>query len=103
MYTRFCWRRKSARGIDASPIVLSNTARSLSAILRSCDGARSLSAIEELTRKALTLYEQFLFLPGEVVQVITRYHAYQTCVDHGCTALSQLYCPDTARASDEDQ
>ena len=55
-YTRFWWRRKSARGIDASPILLSNT-----------DGGRDCpSAIEEWTREVLTLYDQCLFLPGEV-------------------------------------
>ena len=70
-YTRFWWRRKSARGIDASPILLSNT-----------DGGRDCpSAIEEWTREVLTLYDQCLFLPGEVARVM-RHHLYQTCLDH---------------------
>ena len=87
-YTRFWWRRKSARGIDASPILLSNT-----------DGGRDCpSAIEEWTREVLTLYDQCLFLPGEVARVM-RHHLYQTRLDHGCTALSQLQ--QVMRVSDQ--
>ena len=65
-YTRFWWRRKSARGMDASPILLSNT-----------DGCRDCpSAIEKWTQEVLTLYNQCLFLTGEVARVM-RHHLYQ--------------------------
>ena len=45
--------------------------------------------IEELALEVLALYDQCLFLPGEVAQVM-RHHLFQTCLDHYCTALSQL-------------
>ena len=78
-YTRIWWRRKSARGIDASPVLLNST-----------DGCRECpSAVEEWTREVLILYDQYLFLPGEVSRV-THWHLHQTCLDHGCAALSQL-------------
>ena len=56
--------------------------RCLSVLLNSTDDGRECpSAIEEWTREVFTLYDQCLFLPGEV---------HQTCLDHGCAALSQL-------------
>ena len=78
-YTRFWWRRNSAREIDASPVLVASTEGGLD-----CP-----SAIEEWTQEVLTLYEQYLFLPGKVGQII-RHHLYQACLDHGLTALSQL-------------
>ena len=82
-YTRFWWRRKSARGIDPSPVLIA-----------SIDGVRDRpSAIEEWTREVLNLYEQCLFLSGEVAQIMP-HHLNQTCLDHSCSsccsALSQL-------------
>ena len=78
-FTRFWWRRKSAREIDASPVLVAST-----------NGGRDCpSALEEWTHELLTLYEQCLFLAGEVAQIM-RHHLYQTCLDLGCTAQSQL-------------
>ena len=72
-YTRFWWCRKSARGIDASPVLVAST-----------DGGWACpAAIEEWTLEVLTLYEQCLFLPGEVAQIMP-HHLYQTYLDHGC-------------------
>ena len=54
-YNRFWWRRESAHGIDAWPVLVAST-----------DGGRDrLSAIEEWTREVLTLYDQCLFPPGD--------------------------------------
>ena len=55
--------------------------------------------IEELALEVLALYDQCLFLPGEVAQVM-RHHLFQTCLDHYCTALSQLQ--QVMRVSDHD-
>ena len=61
-YTRFWWRRKSAHGINASPILLSITN----------GGWDCPTAIEEWTREVLTLYNQCLLLPGESVWTLWR-------------------------------
>ena len=60
---------KLARGIDASPVLVA-----------SIEGLDCLSAIEECqwTQEVITpsLYEQCLFLPGEVAQIML-HHLYQ--------------------------
>ena len=78
-YTRFWCRRKSARGLDASPILSAND-----------DGGRECpSVIKVWTREVLTVYKQCLFLPGEVSQIM-KHHLYQPFLDHGCVSPSQL-------------
>ena len=72
--TRFLWLKKSGRGINASSILLSHTYAVGSS--RDCP-----SVIEEWIWEVLILYDQLLFLPGEVEQVM-RHHLYQTCLDH---------------------
>ena len=62
----------------------------LTVLVASTDGGKDCqSAIEEWTLKVLALYEQCLFVPEGVAQIM-QHHLYQTCLDHGCTALSQL-------------
>ena len=78
-YTRFWWHRKSARGIDASPVLVASTE----------GGWDFPSAIEEWTLELLTLSEQCLFRPGEVAQLML-HHLYQACLYHGCTAQLQV-------------
>ena len=78
-YTRFWCRRKSALGLDASPILSAND-----------DGGRECpSVIKVWTREVLTVYKQCLFLPGEVSQIM-KHHLYQPFLDHGCVSPSQL-------------
>ena len=53
------------------------------------DNLHCQSEIEEWTREVSTLYEQCLFLPGEIAKLM-RHHLYQTCLDHSYTAFLQL-------------
>ena len=67
-YTKFWWRKKSELGVNASPFLLSNT-----------DGGRdNPSAIEEWEVLTLSLYDQCLFLPGEIARV-TRAQIKRAC------------------------
>ena len=73
------WFGRAGRSADSSPMVLDLLAGG-----RNCP-----SPTEIWIRDVLDLHDQCLALPGEIAQLVTC-NLQQTCLDHGCTALSQL-------------
>ena len=81
-YTRFWWRRKSARGINASPVLVAST-----------EGGRDCQpAIEEWTREVLTSMNNacsylgksprlcdIIYIKPALTMAVLPYHTYSNC------------------------